>query len=247
MKITLISLFIFLFFTGFTTSAQTPADSVTICGRVTDYSGQPLDSVSVFCHKTSFNVLSEALTDKEGYYKARVKKGRYYAMSAIKMSTYPKFSILAEKDQRLEFWAWNFIADRDTTFNIQYHRMEAYGVHAFQVRGAPPGYTVYVRPMSLTRSLQWRKNKTPDAFWAPSVEKAEVKVTINGEETPIRMIQEVKEYLAPGEYTNAYLLFVDRPKKSNGMPYDIFRVCITDLENGDKGEGVYFKEKVTFE
>ena len=37
------------------------------------------------------------------------------------MSTYPHTVKpgLAEKDQRLEFWAWNFIADRDTTLNIR--------------------------------------------------------------------------------------------------------------------------------
>lgn len=47
-------------------------------------------------------------------------------------------------------------------------------------------------------------------------------VTINGEETPIHMIQEIKEYFEPGEYGNAYLLFVDLEKKNNGMPYNIF-------------------------
>ena len=54
-------------------------------------------------------------------------------MGAINMSTYPHTVKpgLAEKDQRLEFWAWNFIADRDTTLNIRYHRMEVYGLRIF--------------------------------------------------------------------------------------------------------------------
>ncbi len=34
----------------------------------------------------------------------------------------------------LEFWAWDFIADRDTTLDIRYHRMEAYGLRAFCIR-----------------------------------------------------------------------------------------------------------------
>lgn len=228
-------------------AAQTETDSVTIRGRVTDYNGMPLDSVSIFWQSNSFKVIIEALTDHQGRYEARVRKGKYYAMGAINMKEYPVTgSTLSEKDQRLEFWAWNFIADRDTTFNMHYHRMEAYGVHVFNVRGGTPGYTVYVRPMSLTRHQQWIKSKTPEALLAPSPANAEVTVTINGTETPVRLIQEVKEYFEPGQYGNAYLLFVDPMKTDNGLPYDIFRIRLTDKENGDKGEGVYFKEKERF-
>ena len=35
--------------------AQTVADSVTICGRVTDYEGQPIDSCSLFWQTPSFD------------------------------------------------------------------------------------------------------------------------------------------------------------------------------------------------
>lgn len=228
-------------------AAQTETDSVTIRGTVTDYSGMPLDSVSIFWQSPSFEVITEALTDVQGRYEARVKKGKYYAMGAINMKEYPiAGSTLPVKDQRLEFWGWNFIADRDTTFNMQYHRMEAYGVNAFNVRGGTPGYTVYVRPMSLTRYQQWTKNKTPEALLAPSPAQAEVTVTINGTEMPVRMIQEVKEYFEPGQSGNAYLLFVDPVKTDNGLPYDVFRIRITDKENGDKGEAVYYKEKEQF-
>lgn len=61
-------------------------------------------------------------------------------MGAINMSTYPHTVKpgLAKKDQRLEFWAWNFIADRDTTLNIRYHRMEVYGLRIFHIPGACP-------------------------------------------------------------------------------------------------------------
>lgn len=228
-------------------AAQTEADSVTICGRVTDYNDMPLDSVSVCWQSTTFATITEVLTDKDGYYKARIKKGKYYAMGALNMSQYiVTGSELPEKDQRLEFWGWNFIADRDTTFDMQYHRMEAYGVHVFNVRGGTPGYTIYVRPMSLTRYQQWAKDKTPESLLAPSPGNAEIAVTINGTATPVRMIQEIKEYFEPGQYGNAYLLFVDPVKTRNGLPYDIFRIRITDKENGDKGEAVYFREKEQF-
>jgi hypothetical protein len=192
--------------------------------------------------------LFEVYTDKNGFYSARIRKGRYYSMAALDMSEYVHAgSILPEEEQRLEFWAWNFIADRDTTFNLSYHRMEAYGINVFRIQGAPPAYTIFVRPMSLTRWQAWMKNKTPKALLAPSPENAKVVVTVNGEEVAINMIQEVKEYFAESEYGNAYLISVDLPKEKNPLPYDIFKIYIEDKENGDKGEGVYFLEKHTYE
>ena len=68
-------------------------------------------------------------------------------------------------------------------------------------------------------------------------------ITINDEEVPLRMKQEVVEYFDENESGNAYLLFVDLPKKKNNWSYYIFRIQMTDLENGDKGEAVYFLEK----
>lgn len=228
-------------------AGQTDADSVTIRGRVTDYQGNPLDSVSVFWQRPDFSVVAEVLTGADGYYKARIPNGRYYAVGALNMSEYiVTGSRLPEKDLRLEFWAWNFIADRDTTFDMRYHRMEAYGINVFRVQGATPGYTIYVRPMSLTRTLAWRKEPTPHSPLAPEPDRLDVKVSINGEVVPVRMKQKIKEYFEPGQTGDAYLLWVELPKKKNAVPYDIFRVVLTDLDNGDKGEGVYFLEKKEF-
>ena len=236
--------FFFLLLSCNSIKSQNVADSVTIVGQVTDYDGNPLDSVSVFFQNTKFSVVKEALTDKEGFYKARIKRGRYYAMGALNMSKYiVAGSKLPEEDLRLEFWGWNFIADRDTTFNMQYHRMEVYGINPYRIQGATPGYTIYCRPMSLTRALAYDKNKTAHAALAPSSDLLDVKVTINDEEVPLRMKQEVVEYFDENESGNAYLLFVDLPKKKNNWPYYIFRIQMTDLENGDKGEAVYFLEK----
>ena len=165
-------------------------------------------------------------------------------MSALNMAAYSVIgSTWAEKDQRLEFWAWDFIADRDTVLNIQYHRMEAYGLRVFRIPGATPSYVIYVRPMSLTRYQKWLKNKTPEVLLAPSPENLDVKVTIDGEEVAILMKQEIKEYFDPGEYGNAYLLTVDFPKKKTKNSYSVFKVVLKDLENGDKGEGLYYWEK----
>lgn len=183
------------------------------------------------------------------------------------MSTYPHTvkSELPEKDQRLEFWAWDFIADRDTTLNIRYHRMEVYGLRIFRIPGGMPTYQIYVRPMSLTRTLQWQKDtessqithaqdlsnikqtasseQAKGVLLAPPANKLKASVWIDGEEASILMKQEIKEYFDATEYGNAYLLTVDIPKhKKSILPYRIFKVELTDLENGDRGEGLYYME-----
>lgn len=246
-------------------------DSVTICGRVTDYNGQPIDSCSIFLQSPSFDVIKEAITNESGHYTTRIPKGKYQSMGAINMSTYPHTAKagLSEADQRLEFWGWNFIADRDTTVNIQYHRMEVYGLHAYGITGGMPGYQIYVRPMSLTRFFKSQKESKPDSLvrntnlygieqkaisqeakatlLAPSTDKLKVIVWIDGEEVPLLMKQEIKEYFDANEYGNAYLLTVDAPKHpKKDMPYRVFKVELTDLENGDRGEGLYYMEKAKY-
>lgn len=109
-KLILLFILFFLYSAGY---AQ-QRDSITIRGQVTDYNGQPIDSCSIFWQSPSFDDIKQAITDKNGYYTTRIPKGKYQSMGAINMSTYPHTVKpgLAEKDQRLEFWAWNFIADR---------------------------------------------------------------------------------------------------------------------------------------
>ena len=259
-KLILLFILFFLYSAGY---AQ-QRDSVTIRGQVTDYNGQPIDSCSIFWQSPSFDDIKQAITDKNGYYTTRIPKGKYQSMGAINMSTYPHTVKpgLAEKDQRLEFWAWNFIADRDTTLNIRYHRMEVYGLRIFHIPGGMPTYQIYVRPMSLTRTLQWQKEEKSSlvhaqdlskieqtglskqakgVLLAPSADKLKAIVWIDGEEVPVLMKQEIKEYFNATEYGNAYLLTVDMPRhQKNILPYRIFKVELTDLENGDRGEGLYY-------
>lgn len=220
------------------------AETVVIEGRVTDYDGNPMKDVSVGLHIPTFlGYIHETFTNDDGYYSFEVKRGKYMAFSALNMDEYPVTgSVLPEEDQRLEFWAWNFIADRDMTFNIRYHRLEVYGMNVFQVQGATPGYTIYCRPMSLTRHYENQRHPSPYYDLAPPVAKAEVTVTVNDESATVRTVQRVNEYFDETEFGDAYLIFADRPAKRTEAPYDIIRVTITDLENGDKGEAVYFVE-----
>lgn len=222
---------------------ETP-ETVTISGRVTDFDGNPIDSVTVSWLNPAFSGHYYTTTDADGCYTACIPKGRYAYAGGINMTEYPNAgSTLPEADQRLEFWAWNFIADRDTTFDFRYHRLEVYGVNVFQVQGAAPGYTVYFRPMSLTRSQRWTRDGKPDgaAALAPPIDSARIEVSINGEPVEIRIAQEVKEYFGEDSWSNAYLLFVDRPKAKSAVKN--FRIVMEDLGNGDKGEAVYTLEE----
>lgn len=261
-------LFLLLLFCS-TVNAQ-QQDSVTIRGQVTDYDGQPIDSCSIFWQSSSFDDIKEAITDKSGCYTARIPKGKYQSVGAINLPTYPHTVKpgLSEADQRLEFWAWDFIADRDTTLDIRYHRMEVYGLRAFRIPGAMPAYQIYVRPMSLTRFNNWMKEAKPESIQhgenlddigqkalteqakarnlAPHADELKVTVRIDGEEVSVLMKQEIKEYYDANEYGNAYLLTVDMPKHSKQLPYHIFKVELTDLGNGDRGEGLYYMEKENY-
>lgn len=231
-------------------SVTNEQDSVTISGQVTDYDGTPIDSCDVIWQSPSFDSALRVKTDSKGHYEARIPKGKYQSMAAIHLPSYPNVAMqegkLKEKDYRLEFWAWDFIADRDTTLNIRYHRMEVYGLRVFRIPGAMPCYQIYVRPMSLTRALaeMTKEKKEGECQMSPHSEQLGVKVQIDGEEVPVLMKQEIKEYLSENEYANAYLLTVDMPKQPNtDLPYRIFKVELTDLENGDQGEGIYYMEK----
>jgi hypothetical protein len=243
MNIKIAFIFIASFFSAI--SCVQHEDCVTIKGRVTDYQNNPLDSVSVMWQDEHFSNLFEAITDSAGYYEAKIKKGRYHSMPALNMSKYIHAvgATLPEEAFRLEFWGWNFIADRDTTFDIQYHRLEVYGLNVFRIQGGTPAYTIYCRPMSMTRYLYYRKNPADRMRLAPSPENLAVKVTVDGEEVAVRSKQEIEEYWSDTTSSNAYILTVDLPKEQHNRPYRVFRVQMTDLENGDRGEAVYFLEK----
>lgn len=249
------------------TYGQTPKDSVTITGVVSDYDGNAIRNCSVMFQNSMFDVLFETKTDDEGQYQITVSKGKYSNLGAIDMDTYPHTMEPGMKtdDLRLEFWGWNVIADRDTTLNIKYHRMEAYGLHVFQIMGGVPTYQIYVRPMSLTRYLANKniintqhkedlsgiqQSATNNAAkcdnLAPTIDKAGIKVWVDGEEVAVLMKQQIKEYYEADEYGIAYYLTVAEPVKPSSLPYRVFKVELTDLENGDKGEAIYYLEKENY-
>lgn len=226
-------------------SRQQP-ETVTITGRVTDFDGNPLDSVTVGWMNPAFDGQYYTTTDSDGRYCARIPKGRYASAGGLNMSEYViTGSTLPEAEQRLEYWHWNYIADRDTVSDFRYHRLEVYGIHAFQIPGGTPGFMLYFRPMSLTRFQTWVRAGRPagDNALTPPLDSARIEVTIDGDSVPIRLAQPVKEYFDNENWSGAYLLFVDRPAKHH--PVKTFRIVMKDLSNGDKGEGSYTLEGMT--
>jgi len=220
-------------------------DSIVITGIVTDFEGNAKDSAFVEIKGENFGreSLYETYTDSDGRYSLKVKKGKYLALASMKMCEYPKSNTeLLPEDMRLEFWAWNVIAEEDMVLDIHYHRLEVYGLTVFKIEGASPGYTIYCRPMSLSKYYLNPDKPIGDTDLCTDPDLLDVKVTINGVPVKLTMKQKVKEYVSKG-ICNGYLLHVDAPKELSKKGYDIFRIEMTDLENGDKGEAVYFREK----
>lgn len=241
-------------------------DSVTISGRVTDYEGRPQGNTTLLWQYEDFRIAAQTHTDSNGRYTARIPKGKYQSMAAVDFERYLHTAPahVADADQRLEFWAWDFIADRDTTLDIRYHRMEAYGIRAFRIPGSVPAYQVFVQPQGLTRIRKALKEhrdlltagkdlrgirqepldeKATYVPFGPPVDRLKATVWIDGEQVGVLHKQPVQLYLFAGYYTNAYLLTVDRPKRTTTLPYRVFKVELEDLENGDRGEGLYYMEK----
>ena len=225
-------------------NAQT--DSITITGVVSDFKDNPMDSCLVELFNGNFKTAYETQSDKNGKYTLVVKKGSYLALGALRMSEYPiAGSTLPKDEQRLEFWAWNVIAQENLTINIKYNRLEVYGVNVFRIQGADPGYTIYCRPMSLSRGFSNPELSLDQIDLCPDPEELEVTVKINGIPVKVNMKQKVKE--STNGILYAYLLHVDLPKEKTIKPYDIFHIEMTDLGNGDKGEAICFKRKKDYQ
>lgn len=244
--------------------AQTASDSVTISGHVTDFEGNAIDSCSIVWN---FGQGPQTLTDGNGFYSMRLKKGKYIAMYAIYLPSYCHTATAnhwPEEKKRLEYWAWNVIADRDTTIDIRYDRVEVYGLHAFHVTGSVSTYQLWFRPMVMSRTvtdmMKTPKEKISNGNykehsllpiigepnvedWSPDPENLDVKVWVESESVPVLMKRKVDEYIDADQIMKAYMVTVPYGKKQNNLPYIVFKVQLTDLETGEHGEGIYYMEK----
>ncbi len=244
MRFTIITLVTFLFANFTFAQENTQNNFVTISGIVSDFEGNPIDSAIVELKHSDFQTAYETLTDANGKYSLKVQRGKYMALASMRMDEYPLANSVLPKDkQRLEFWCWNLIAEEDINLNIRYHRLEIYGVNIFRIQGAVPGYTIYCRPMSLTRGFaELDKKELSFIDLCPPPEELDVKVKINNQVVKVNMKQKIKEYVSKG-VCYGYILHTDLPPKQTNKDYDRFHIEMTDLKNGDKGEAVFFMKK----
>jgi hypothetical protein len=108
----------------FITCTLSAQEKATLSGRVTDFEGNPIDSVSVRLKNKQFENVYETLSDINGRFSLQVEKGNYYCLYAIKLSDYRK--------TKLEYWTWNVPIFEDIEINPQYNNMEIYGINVFE-------------------------------------------------------------------------------------------------------------------
>lgn len=249
---------IYLFFLLFTVLGISiyAQETVTISGRVTDFDGNPIDSCWVGLHYSNFTTAYETYSDKDGYYSLdNVKRGRYLNLYALRLKEYPRRNQVPDEDKRLEFWAWNVIADRDLTINPRYHRLELYGTNAFKVEGGYNGLFIYTRPMSTGKLLTYSKEvlldkakaeKEADISVKPEFFK--VKVFFDDQEVVVNSVQPVQEYVGKENPSmRAFIIQTDLPKAKTDKPYVVIKVVAENLEYNEKGENIFFYEIKDYE
>lgn len=179
-------------------------DTVRLYGRVTDFRGNGLDSVSVRLKNRKFQNLYETLTDNDGKFSLFIEKGIYYCLYAIKLSEYRKAS--------LEYWAWVVPVFNDLEINPRYDNLEIYGVNVFEPQVTPQEtYQIYFRPMSLKKGNPQRIEKGDTINMAPeTISPEELEIKINGIRSEIIIINKVVEF-ARGNYFYGYCVQVFKP------------------------------------
>lgn len=226
-----------------------------ISGKVTDFDGQPIDSVTIRLKNKAFENIYETLSDKDGNYSMKVREGDYYCLYAIKLPEY--------RVNRLEYWTWNVPVHKDITINPQYDRMEIYGINVFEPQVTPQEtYMVYFRPMSLSKTLQFVSeqevnkqefetakqtesllnssekliNMSPD-----SISPEELVIEVNGVKSEIVGINKITEY-ARGFKMNGYLVQILKPKngKNKDSEYDFISITLHSKETNEIGKGEAF-------
>ncbi|GET25659.1 hypothetical protein NT017_19880 [Prolixibacter sp. NT017] len=226
-----------------------------IHGKVTNFNGVPIDSVTIRLMNNKFEAVYETLSNEDGDYLMNVKEGDYYCLYAIRLRDY--------RVRKLEYWNWNVPVHQNMTINPQYDRMEIYGINAFEPQVTPQEtYMIYFRPMSLSKSLQLvsdqkiEKKSFEDAerteelldksdklinISPDSITQDELTIEINGMPSKIVGINKIREY-ARGFFMYGYCVQVLKPKQNNEAlsGYDLISVTLNSAETGEIGKGEAF-------
>ena len=225
-------------------------DYVTISGRVTDYEGNAIDSCAVMLYNPDFSVAYEAISDSAGFYSITgIAKGDYACVYAMRIKEYPRMQQVAPEDMRLEFWAWNVVADRDISLDIRYDKLELYGTTAFYEYGGRGELLIYTRPMSVAKVLAYDNyidkeaaEKECNVTVAP--EYMDFQVYSEGRPLKVLSVQSLSLVNSNGNILNdnCYLLQAELPEELRQHPDRSceIRVVGHNKQYDEWGESVYY-------
>lgn len=164
-----------------------------IKGFVKNKENEPLARVQVELKDGRFDTQIACETDENGYFEWNADRGVFPYMTAVREYA----------ENYLEFWAHNVDISADHMFDIRIGKNEIYGINVFCVSGAAYPLFVYFRPMSLKK---YQENGADKIHIAPDITKDSVRVTLDGVQTEIFSLQEVRESVSENETMTAYLV-----------------------------------------
>ncbi len=213
-------------------------DTVQISGRVSDFKNRPIAGASVELKNSRFETVAQALSEDDGRYVLRVKKGRYMALTAVK----------DYQTKSLEFWAWHVPAERDLEIHPRFDRLEVYAINAWRPQGGYPSFQIYFRPMSLTRVIkkiteaggQENLGKILHLDIAPELSGKDIVVSIDGQSVDVLKISKVREAAGPDQDLIGYVIQTALPPQQSAAEYIVISITLTDSETGEMGEGILF-------
>lgn len=234
-------------------------ETFMISGRVTDFSGNPIDSATIRIKNKAFENVYETLSDSNGNYSIEVNKGNYYCLYAIKLSEY--------RISKLEYWAWNIPVFDNIVINPQYDKIEIYGINIFEPQVTPQEtYIMYFRPMSLLKTLElstkqkinkkkfqkakqaenlFKKTKTIINIAPETISIDELEIKINGTKAKILGINKTTEY-ARGIFMYGYNVQILKPTNHNekqDLKYDRISIILHSTETDEMGMAETFVKK----
>lgn len=179
-------------------------------GYVTDKNKSPVANAHIEVKGEDFITLFSAESNESGYYKLDMPAGKYPFLTAVK-----DYGV-----NYLEYWCQNITLQNDMSLDVSFDKLEIYGLHVFEVKGAGNSLMAYFRPMSLLKFRQGVQDIAP--------EDITIKVVIDNREMPVITINSVKEFAGDREMS-AFLIQVETAESN--MLWHKFDLQIVDKDS----------------
>lgn len=179
-------------------------------GYVTDKNKSPVANAHIEVKGEDFITLFSAESNESGYYKLDMPAGKYPFLTAVK-----DYGV-----NYLEYWCQNITLQNDMSLDVSFDKLEIYGLHVFEVKGAGNSLMAYFRPMSLPKFRQGVQDIAPKDIT--------IKVVIDNREMPVITINSVKEFAGDREMS-AFLIQVETAESN--MLWHKFDLQIVDKDS----------------